>query len=74
MNCVRFVNVMNNTTIIKNFTRDNRNIADFKTQHGQIMTTIANGISKFETMIKISIVADNTFFTTVTFSRINSLV
>ena len=65
---------MNNTTIIKTFTRDNRNIANFKTQHCQIMTTIENGISKFETMIKISIVADNTFFTTVTFSRINSLV
>ena len=44
---------MNNTTVIKALNSDNNsNIAYIKTQHCQIMATIAYKILKFETMIK----------------------
>ena len=44
---------MNNTTVIKTLNSDNNsNIAYIKTQHCQIMATIAYKILKFETMIK----------------------
>ena len=72
MNCFRFAKFMNNATIINTFNSDNSSIAKIKTQHRQIMTAIANGNLKFEPMITKQIVADNTFFTVITFSRINS--
>ena len=44
---------MNNTTVIKTLNSDNNsNIAYIKTQHCQIMATIAYKILKFETMNK----------------------
>ena len=44
---------MNDTTVIKTLNSDNNsNIAYIKTQHCQIMATIAYKILKFETMIK----------------------
>ena len=44
---------MNNTMVIKTLNSDNNsNIAYIKTQHCQIMATIAYKILKFETMIK----------------------
>ena len=67
-----FPNVTNNTTMINPFNNNNRKIANNKTQHCQIMTTITNRILKLKSMIRKSIVADNTFFTVITFSRINS--
>ena len=72
MNCTRFANVMNNTTIINTFNSDNNIMAKIKTQHCQLMTTIANRILKFKPMIKIVIVTNYTFFTVFTFSKINS--
>ena len=63
---------MNNTAIINTFNSDNSNIASIKTQHQQILTTITNGFVKFEPMIKMSIVIDNTFFTVIHFSNIIS--
>ena len=49
---------MRNTKKINTFNNDNSNIAHIKTQHYQIMTAITNGVSKFEVMIKITIVID----------------
>ena len=43
---------MNNTTIINTFNCDDSNIANIKTQHGQVMTTITNRILKFKPKIK----------------------
>ena len=74
MKCVRFANAMNNTTIIDPFNSDNSNIANIKTQHCQIKKTITNGILKFKPTIKQPIVADNIFFTVITFNRINSFI
>ena len=54
------------------FNSYNSNMANINTQNCQIMTTIKNGISKFKPMIKIAIVANHTFFTVITFSRINN--
>ena len=42
------------------------------TQHGQIMTTIAHRILKFESMIKKPIMANYALFSIVTFSKFNS--
>ena len=64
---------MNNTTIINIFHSDDNNIAYIKTQNRQILATIAYRILKFESMIKRQIVANYTFFTSSTFSRIISL-
>ena len=74
MNYFRFANAMKNTTIINIFNIDNGNIANIKTQHCQIMTTITNRILKSEHMIKIPIVAYYSFFTANTFSSINSAI
>ena len=63
---------MNTTTTINTFDSDNNNITNNKTQHRQIMTTIADRILKFEPMIKNPIVANYTFFTINTLSWINS--
>ena len=63
---------MNNTTIIKIFNSDNRNFAYTKIQNCYIMATIAYRILKFESMIKIPVVANHLFFTSITFSRVNS--
>ena len=41
-NCVRFANAMNNTTIINTFYSDYSNIAKSRTQHCQIIATIAS--------------------------------
>ena len=65
---------MNNTTIINPFHSNNSNIANIKTQHRQIMTTITDRILKFEPIIKKPIVANYKFLTVITFSRINSTV
>ena len=63
---------MNNTTVIKTLNSDNNsNIAYIKTQHCQIMATIAYKILKFETMIKKNNSDKNALFTAITFSRIN---
>ena len=40
MNCLKFANVIKNTSIINIFNSDNGNITFIKTQHRQIMTTI----------------------------------
>ena len=69
---VRFANVMNNTAIITTFNSDNINIVNIKKQHCRIIRIIRIRILKFKSMIKKTIVADNTFFTVITFSRINS--
>ena len=69
MNCFRFNNGMNSTSIINTFNSDNSIIANIKTKH-QIMT-ITNRILKFKSMINKPIVADNTFSTVITFSKIN---
>ena len=58
--------------MINTFNSDNSNTTKIKTQHRQILTTTTNVISKFKSMIEISIVAKYTFFTVITFSRINS--
>ena len=63
---------MNNTAIINTFISDNSNITSIKTQHQQILAAITNGFVKFEPMIKMSIVIDNTFFTVIHFSNISS--
>ena len=63
---------MNNPTIINTFTSDNDNIAYIKTKNCQIMATIAYRILKLESLIKKSIVANQAFFISITFSRINS--
>ena len=73
MNCFRFGNAMNNTTVINTFNCDNSNITYIKTQHCQIMATITYRILKFELMIKKPIVTNYTFFTAITFSNINYL-
>ena len=49
---------MNNTTIINPFNSDNSCIANIKTQHLQIMTTITDRILKFVLMIKKPIVTN----------------
>ena len=63
---------MNNTTRINIFNSYNSNIAYTKTQNHQIMATIAYRILKFEFMIKKPIVENHAFFTSITFSKINS--
>ena len=72
MNCFRSANVMHNTAIINILNSDNSNVANINTQHCQMMTTIANRDLIFKPMIKVPIVANHTFFTIITFSRINS--
>ena len=69
MNCIRFPNVMNNTTITNLLHSDNSNIANIKRQHRQIITIITNAVLKYEPMIKISVVASYTFFPVLTFIR-----
>ena len=63
--------IMNNTTIMNIFNRDNSNIAYINTKHCQIMATIAYRILKFESMIKKRIVANHAWFVS-TFSKVNS--
>ena len=63
---------MNNKTIVNTFNSYNSNISKTKAQYQQIMTTITNGILKFEPMIKIPMMTNHTFFTVITFSYINS--
>ena len=52
---------------------DNKNMTCIKTQNCQIMTTIAYRILKFETTIKKPIVANHTFFTSITVNGISSV-
>ena len=63
---------MSNITIIKILNSDNSNISYIKKQHCQIMATIVYRILKFESMIEKPIMANQTFFAAVTFSKINS--
>ena len=63
---------MNNATIINFFNSDNNNIANIKTQHGQIIANTIDRILKFEPMIKKPIAANYKLFTVITFRRINS--
>ena len=65
---------MNNTTIINTFNGNNSNAANFKLQHRQIMTTIANKILKFKPMTKIPIVTSHNYFAIITFSRVHSFI
>ena len=64
---------MSNTMIINMFYIDNKNMTCIKTQNCQIMTTIAYRILKFETTIKKPIVANHTFFTSITVNGISSV-
>ena len=48
MNWIRFRKVNNNIVIINAFKSDINNIANMKTQHYLITTTIANTFLKFE--------------------------
>ena len=61
---------MNNKTITNTFNTDNGNMANIKTQHRQIMTTITNKILKCKPIIKKPIVANYTFYTVITSSNI----
>ena len=70
MNCFRFANATNNTTISNTFNSDNSNITNIKTQHCQIMTTIKNEILTYNVMIKIPKVTNHTVFTIINFSNI----
>ena len=58
--------------MINTFNSDNNNIANIKAQHQQTMTTIKNRFLKFEPMIKIPIVAGDSFFIVITFSNSSS--
>ena len=62
MNCFRFANAMDNTTIINTFDSEKNNIANIKTQHCQIMATITNEILRFELVIKIIILVNYIFY------------
>ena len=72
MNCFRFVNIINNTTIINTFNIDNRNIAYIKTEHRSIRATIAYRILKIKPMIKKPKMKNYAFLTVITFRNINS--
>ena len=61
MHCFRLANVVNNATIINTINSNNNNIAKKKTQHHEIMPTVANGILKFEPIIKKPIVTSYEF-------------
>ena len=65
---------MNNGAIINMFNSNSSNVTNIKIQHSQVMTTTANKILKFKPMMKTPIATNDTFFTTITFSRINSIV
>ena len=65
---------MNKTMIINTYNSDNSNIANIKTQHQQIRSTITNRFLKFELMIKILIMVDDAFFTVIAFSNFNSFI
>ena len=73
MNCLRFLNIANNTTITNTYNVDNGIIANIKKKRRQIMRNITYRILKFKPMIKKQIVANYTFFTVIVFSDINSL-
>ena len=72
MHCFRLANVVNNATIINTINSNNSNIAKIKTQHHEIMPTVANGILKFEPIIKKPIVTSYKFLNVITFSNIIS--
>ena len=58
MNCSRLTYIMNHTTVINTFNRDNSNIDFIKTQHRQIMAIITYRIWKFERKIKKPLVTN----------------
>ena len=64
---------MNNTAIINTF-NNNSNSGHQKIQNQKIIATIANRFLKFKSMIKIPIMADNTFFTNIIFRNIKSYI
>ena len=67
---------MNNIRITNIFNSGNSSIAYIKAQYDGksclLMATIAYKVLKFEPIIKKPIVANHTFFTAITFQRINS--
>ena len=64
---------MNNTAIINTF-NNNSSSSHQKIQNQKIIATITNRFLKFKSMIKISIMADNTFFTNIIFRNIKSYI
>ena len=64
---------MNNTAIINVF-NNNSNSGHQKIQNQKIIATITNRFLKFKSMIKIPIMADNTFFTNIIFRNIKSYI
>ena len=56
-----------NVMIINAFNNGNTNIANLKTQHRQIMTTVTNKILKFQPKTKLLIDLYRTFFTGIIF-------
>ena len=74
MNCFRFADVMNNATKINTFNSDISSIPIIKTQHCQIMTTIASKIFIFYFMIKKPIMKSYTFFNVLLLGRSSALV
>ena len=64
---------MNNTAIINTF-NNNSNSSHQKIQNQKIIATITNRFLKFKSMIKISIMADNTFFTNIILRNIKSYI
>ena len=71
MNWFRFAN---NTTVINTFNSKNSIIAETKTQHRQIMTTITEGIFKFGPMIKMPMVTTIHSSLFITFRNINFFI
>ena len=59
-----------NSISLKCVLRDDRNMANIKTQHHQIVTTITNRFLKMKPMVKVPVMANNAFFTAITFSKI----
>ena len=58
--------------IINAFNSDNIIITNIKTQLHQTMKGITNGILKFRPVFKIPVATNYTFFTIITFHKINS--
>ena len=60
------------STTISTFYSDDNNIANINILYQQIMTTIPSRMLLFKPIIKKPIVINHTFFTTNTFSKMNS--
>ena len=62
---------MCNIMIVDTLYGHNKNVANIKTQHQEIMATIKNKVLKLKPIIKMSIVTNYLFATVLTFSNIN---